>query len=296
MSVVAENTSYAQRSLQHERRMIVLYRERAGREPSLWQPLANACRRAACFEWHLNPEAEAVTRLWSEAARIFAQGWTTRRSGFAATPNNFTLALHLAIAARESDVFIRLAHLDAALRTPPANDGDAVRGFRTLIAHAQSYGFIARALVTGDFTALEQARAQLNFAISENRLEWWEREYPDALEAAWRFHQHVAECRLLSIIARHIKAQSDNLDLNKQSETPLNEMFVETIDETLTRLFDFISDSAAHHPKLFLWLPGIALCRFAASSKIDLSLIADRRAIKPDVYAVLPNELLSLQT
>ena len=76
MSASANPTSadYDLRSLNHERRMLAVYRRQSSHDPAALQPLANACWRAASFEWALYRDPETVRRLWGEAADTLARG------------------------------------------------------------------------------------------------------------------------------------------------------------------------------------------------------------------------------
>ncbi len=115
MAAFSSNASTAQdydlRSLNHERRMLGVYRARVSSDGSLLQPLANACWRAASFEWGLYKNAVAVRHLWSEGARALVEGFARRRTGFDPSPDQLILAFHLTTAARTRDAFTSLASI-----------------------------------------------------------------------------------------------------------------------------------------------------------------------------------------
>src|SRR5260370_22998608 len=96
-------SDYDLRSLKHERKMIELYRKSVETDAGLLQPLANACWRAAAFEWRLNEDAATIRRLLTEAAAALADGFVRRRAGFERTSEQLLLALHLSIGARAFD-------------------------------------------------------------------------------------------------------------------------------------------------------------------------------------------------
>ena len=101
--------SYDARSLKHEHDMLAVYRRESARDAGLLQPLSNACLRAAAFEWALSRDPETVRRLWAEAARALARGFSRKRKGFDPSPDQFILAIELSIATREADAFTTLA-------------------------------------------------------------------------------------------------------------------------------------------------------------------------------------------
>src|SRR5262245_50078232 len=108
---------YDARSLKHEQRMLEDYRKEAAKDSSLLQPLANACLRAAAFEWARSRDQRVVFSLWGEAARALALGFTRRGAGFDPSPDQFILGLNLAIAAREAQAFATLARFGPRVRS-----------------------------------------------------------------------------------------------------------------------------------------------------------------------------------
>src|SRR5262245_36597019 len=104
-------TQYDVRSLQHERRMLDLYRAASVRDTALLQPLANACWRLSAFEWRLSEDSDLIRTLWREGARALADGFIRKRLRVQQAPDQLLLALHLAFASRSFDLVGRLIHL-----------------------------------------------------------------------------------------------------------------------------------------------------------------------------------------
>lgn len=294
MTSVQGQHDYDLRSLQHERRMMAEYRRAATHDASLLEPLANACRRAAAFEWKLYGDAETVRRLWGESARALAQGFARRRAGFDPSPEQFVLALHLAIAARERDAFTTLA-----LSAPPLRGG-ALRGARAFSdsrAHfhlAEGYALVAHALVEQAPQAAAAATESLAAARAESDAGWWQKQFPDALDAAWRISEHDAVCMLLGFVARCV---ADSLRPEDSAGRPERaaraaEEFAQGVDQTLLLLEHFIETDANHHPKLYVWLPGIALGALAASAGLPMDWPHERHEAKTPGYERLPLALL----
>ena len=285
---------YDLRSLNHERRMLTSYRHKvAGGDASFAQPLANACWRASAFEWALYRDADAVRRLWGEAARTLAEGFARRPAGFDPSPDQLALALHFAIAARERDAFAQLA-----LAAPNLRDGALhnARAFRTSRAHfhlAEGYALVARALVERQPAAARAAVQSLDAARHESDRGWWERQFPDPLDAAWRAGEHEAVCLLLSSAARRaVENFSETPESPREDAGSLAGEFARTIDDALLRLERFVAGDTNHHPKLYVWLPGLALCALASSAALPTAWIAERREAGGPGYGRLPPELL----
>src|SRR5919112_1645396 len=165
--------TYDVRSLNHERRMLSVYRAKVSDGDATYaQPLANACWRASMFEWALYREADVVRRLWAEAARTLAEGFARRRPGFDPSPNQLILALHFAVASREREAFTQVA-----LAAPASREG-ALRGahaFRTSRAHfhlAEGYALVARSLVERQAAPARAAVQSLEAARAENDRGW----------------------------------------------------------------------------------------------------------------------------
>ena len=130
MSANKPTGDYDLRSLNHERRMLAVYRRQSAHDASAIQPLANACWRAACFEWALYGDAETARRLWGEAAGALARGFARRRPGFDPNPDQLVLALHFAIVAREREAFTTLALTAPNLREGVLHEARAYRSSR----------------------------------------------------------------------------------------------------------------------------------------------------------------------
>jgi hypothetical protein len=284
--------AYDLRSLSHERRMLSVYRSKvADGDASHAQPLANACWRASMFEWALYREGEVVRRLWAEAAHTLADGFARRRPGFDPSPDQLILALHFAVASREREAFTQVA-----LAAPASREG-ALRGalaFRTSRAHfhlAEGYALVARSLVERQPNAARAAVQSLEAARAENDRGWWECQFPDPLDAAWRASEHESICALLCAVARRLVHQGDDDDARPEDDLAAD--FARTVDETLLRLKRFVETDANHHPKLYVWLPGLAVCALAASAALPVGWLSERYESKADGYERLPFELLN---
>jgi hypothetical protein len=277
--------------------MLAEYRRREAGDATLLQPLANACRRAAAFEWQLFTEADTVRRLWGESARALAQGFTRRRAGFDPSPDQFTLALHLAIAAREGDAFTSLALAAPNLRAGVLREARAFHDSRAHFHLAEGYALVARALVERESETALQAVEILDAAREESDFGWWSRHFPNALEAAWRMSEHETVCVLLGAVARRI---IENLpeagDVQTEQSEELAERFARVTDETLLRLDKFVERDRNHHPKLYVWLPGLALCALAASAGLPMHWLEERHASHFNGYERLPSALLRSTT
>lgn len=275
--------------------MLATYRRAVAQgDVSLVQPLANACWRAGAFEWSLYGDAAEVRRLWGEAARTLAGGFSRRRAGFDPSPDQLVLALHFAIASRERDAFVTLAMTAPNLRDGVLRDARAFRGSRAHFHLAEGYALVARALVEGNQAPARAAFESLAAAREESDDGWWERQFPEPLEAAWRVSEHEAMCLLLSAVARRVvegAAGDAGEEDDVAGKTAVE--FARTIDETLGRLEKFVERDVNHHPKLYVWLPGLALCALAASAALPMRWLEERHAAQAEIgYARLPLELL----
>lgn len=303
MTTLTATSDYDRRALAHERRMVDSYRERAANDPSLWQPLANACRRAASFEWRVNRDGVAVVGLWAEAARNLAHGFARPHAEFDRTPDQFILALHLAIAAREREAFTQLAACAPNFEHLAHHDGSTnePRAFQNSRAHihlAQGYGLVATALIERAPVAARNAIETLRAARLESDPAWWQSQFPEALDSAWRMVEHEAVCLLLEAIAAQIARLDDATRTNEprareaERHTAHAEDFALKVDETLGALDEFIRYSPDHHPKLYVWLPGVAVCTLAASARLPVAWLAERQQMEAtkELYAPLPPE------
>jgi hypothetical protein len=282
---------YDLRSLNHERRMLAVYRRQSAHDAGALQPLANACWRAACFEWALYRDAETVRRLWGEAAAALARGFARRQPGFDPSPDQLVLALHFAIAAREREAFSTLAMSAPNLREGVLREARAFRSSRAHFHLAEGYALVARALVEQKPNAARAAVASLEAARAESDRGWWERQFPDPLDAAWRVSEHEAVCALLNAVARRV-ADEPGEETREEADESAAEEFARTFDETLARLEHFLAHDPDHHPKLYAWLPGLALCALAASARFPVGWLAERHERGAEGYERLPPELL----
>jgi hypothetical protein len=282
---------YDLRSLNHERRMLAVYRRQAAHDASAIQPLANACWRAACFEWALYRDAETVRRLWGEAAAALARGFARRQPGFDPSPDQLVLALHFAIAAREREAFSTLAMSAPNLRDGALREARAFRSSRAHFHLAEGYALVARALVEQKAHPARAAVAALEAARAESDRGWWERQFPDPLDSAWRVSEHEAICALLSAVARRV-AEEPTVAPDEDGDAAAAEEFARTVDETLARLEHFLAHDTDHHPKLYAWLPGLSLCALAASAAFPMDWLAERHESGAEGYERLPPELL----
>jgi hypothetical protein len=281
---------YDERSLQHEYRMLDIYRRESPRDAGLLQPLANACWRAASFEYALTRDVENVRRLWAEGALALAQGFSRKQDGFDPSPDQFILGLHLAIAGRQKDAFARLANLAPSVRDTTLRGAQAFRGARMQQHLAEGYGLIALAILEKRQDPVAAAIQSLQLALSENEQSWWEERFPDGKEAAWLIREHEALCTLLLAVAKAIEALSPAGNQRvTESETA---QLARVLDEALLRLDQYVNSDANHHPKLYLWLPGVALCLLASAAKIPMNWLENRCQRRAQGYERLPLEVL----
>lgn len=272
--------------------MLGVYRRQSAHDAAALQPLSNACWRAACFEWALYRDAETARRMWGEAAGALARGFARRQPGFDPSPDQLVLALHFAIAAREREAFTTIA-----LSAPNLRDGALreARAFRSSRAHfhlAEGYALVARALVEQKPHPARGAVASLEAARAESDRGWWERQFPDPLDAAWRVSEHEAVCALLSAVARRVADEQPDAATREEADAAAAEEFARTVDETLARLENYVAHDPNHHPKLYAWLPGLALCALAASAAFPMQWLAERHEREAEGYERLPPKLL----
>ncbi|HEV2763594.1 MAG TPA: hypothetical protein VGV38_11505 [Pyrinomonadaceae bacterium] len=283
-------TDYDSRSLQHERRMLNVYRRATSQgDASLLQPLSNACWRASSFEWVLYHDEETVRRLWAEAARTLAAGFSRRQAGFDPSPDQLVLGLHFAIAAREREAFTALSATAPNLRDGALREAKAFRGSRAHFHLAEGYVLLSRSLVEHAPVAAKAAAGSLKAAREESERDWWARQFPNALEAAWRASEHEAVCTLLEHVARRVSAEDEPTE---EADERAAEAFARTVDDALLRLRRFVTSDPNHHPKLYVWLPGVALCALAASAAFPTDWLAERFDANAPGYERLPPELL----
>jgi hypothetical protein len=279
MNVVSD---YDQRSLQHERRMLELYRRAATNDGGLLQPLANACWRASAFEWRLFEDVEAIRELWGQAARALAEGFTRKRAGFARSQDQLLLALHFAIGARDFDLTRTL--VQAASSMPPSSR--APQAARAPLLLLEAYVSIIRAIVERRREYAEMGLRQLEDAGAALDTDSWRQQFPQH-EATWRFDEHDAIYGLLSIVATMV-TRAAGADV----EESLAVAFVSRMDDVLLALERFIEAEVNHRPKLYVWLPGIALTVLAESAGFPPSWLDACREDHPHAYARLPAGLV----
>lgn len=307
MSVFSENQThvggYDLRSLQHERRMMAAYRQSSADDATPLQPLANACWRAACFEWQLYKDVETTRRLLGAGARALAEGFSRRRAGFDPSPDQFVLAISLALAAREREAFTSLALTDPNPRTGAMRQAQAFQGSRAHFHLAEGLALVARAIFERDVAAARSALSSIRAAREESDRGWWTRQFPDALDAAWRINEHEAMCALLAAIAQEMTgdqstSEAGEPDEFETGEPPLRaaQKFAAAIDDALHALRQFVEQDSNYHPKLYFWLPGIALCALAKSAGVPMDWLDACRTNAPAEYSRLPTELIGKRT
>jgi hypothetical protein len=287
MNIMNPASDYDVRSLQHERRMLELYRKSVANDGALLQPLANACWRAASFEWRLYEDATAVCSLWKEAARALGEGFIRRRAGFEKSADQLIFGLHFAIAARTSDVEKSLVHATAAT---PSNSG-APRFARASLLLLEGYQGVLRALIERE---VEHARAAQHLLMeAQLESERDERGLPFAGDAAWKAEEHESTRVLLSVIAGVLATKTlPRADFWPVDYEAASLEFSRLIDASLSTLNRFVETEVNHRPKLYCWLPGIALSILAVRAGLSLDWIDVRRQRDHDHYSRLPLRLL----
>jgi hypothetical protein len=63
------------------------------------------------------------------------------------------------------------------------------------------------------------------------------------------------------------------------------------MDEVLTRLKWFVESDVDHHPKLYVWLPAIAVCALASAAGLPMAWLQARHEEHAPEYSRLPLEL-----
>ena len=293
---------YEIRSLQHEQKMLEVYRRKAARDPSLLQPLANACRRAASFEWAVSADRHTVRRLWGEGARALAQGFARKSPGFDPSSDQFILAIHLSIAAREVESFAILARCAPGIRSTALNAARSFRGARGQAQLAESFGLVAHAILERKHDPTLAAIRSIQAALEQNDVDWWERRFPDPREATWLSAEHNATCELLrAIIHKAGGVQASSLRFSspgrsgaiesKAVDSPVD-AFIETMDALLLRLMWFVEGDVNHHPKLNVWLPGVALSILGVAAGLPVEWLKSRQQLQAPGYSRLPVDLI----
>jgi hypothetical protein len=276
-------SDYNVRSLQHERRMLELYRQGAAGDGALLQPLANACWRAAAFEWRLHEDVPAVRSLWEEAARALAEGFVRRRAGFEPTSEQLILGLHFAIAAQAVDAAKSLAYAVAKPSTPMMT-----RSPRVSLRLLEGYQLVVRALLEHD---CEHARAAQQ-RLAESRVDSDSNTRPCAtVREAVIEHETIRN--LLTVIALVLETGDSATDGRSGTDWPVaKRRFGSLMDAALLYLNQCSETEMNHRPKQYCWLPGIALSILAAGAGLPLDWLDHPTASTKDRYSRLPFKLV----
>ena len=116
---------------------------------------------------------------------------------------------------------------------------------------------------------------------------------PERSEAAWLWSEHEAVCVLLEAVAERIANDSSTESVGTTGNAErLAAEFASVIDDTLLRLDRFIENDRNHHPKLYVWLPGVSLCALSSSARLPMEWLTERFENKLTGYTRLPLELL----
>lgn len=259
-------TDYDARSLHHERRMRELYRKGAASDDALLQPLANACWRAAAFEWQVHEDATAARSLWEEAARALAEGFARKRAGFEQSAEQLILGLHFSIAAKATDVTKSLV----LAKVTVASNSRAPRAARAMLLLSEGYQLVVRALIERKQEHARDAQRLLTEArVSGDREE--EHQVSGVAAADWQVLEHEATRALLSVIARHLQARPAlPVSVCPPDCEAATREFAGLMDAALLNLDKFLEAEVNHRPKLYCWLPGIALSVLAGSAGLSL--------------------------
>ncbi len=289
MNIASE---YDVRSLLHEQRMLELYRRGSANDGGLLEPLANAYWRAASFDWRLHEENGSIRRLWEEAARALAEGFMRKRAGFGRSPEELLLAVQFAIATRSFDLVSSLMHMTPST---PAN-ARGRRSARSTMALLDGYLAITRAVVERKKEHARTTQALLEEARADSDSDWWREQFPSSHEAIWKIDEHEAIRGLLKVIGRQVLKQSsqweNNQDLESDFDLSLCMEFASLVDAALLRLDRFIESEMNHRPKLYCWLPGIALSILAERAGLPLEWLQVREEDSEKGYARLPLKLV----
>ncbi len=289
MNITSE---YDLRSLQHEQRMLDLYRRRSASDGGLLEPLANACWRAAAFDWRLHEEPSSIRRLWDEAARALYEGFARKRAGFERSPEELLLAVHFSIATRAFDLVGSLMHMIPAV--PSSNRNRRIA--RSTLLLLDGYLSIARAIVERKKEHARAAQGLLEEARTGADYDWWKQQFPSSREVEWKINEHEATRGLLSVVARLVVKQTSRWENNQDNgpdfDMPICMEFVSLMDDALLSLDRFVESEMNHRPKLYFWLPGIALSILAESAGLPLEWLQIREEDHQKGYSRLPLKLV----
>jgi hypothetical protein len=285
-------SDYDLRSLQHERRMLDLYSRTASNDGGLLQPLANACWRASAFEWRLHEDVGTIRRLWEQAARSLAEGFVRKRAGFSRSQEQLVLALHFAVAARSLELAASLAHAASAM----PSSSRAPRQARGALLLLEGYVLIIRAVVERKRDHALLAQRLLEEARSTSAEQSWVERFPAAGEATWRRTEYEVSCALLTLIGQLIAKRSTQgnkggSDFHLENSIILE--FVSHLDRALLNLEQFLEMEINHRPKLYVWLPGIALSVLADIAGLPMDWLDVRSEDHAEGYTRLPIKLIT---
>lgn len=273
--------------------MLNLYRHGSSSDGGLLQPLANACWRASAFDWRVKADVRSLRHLWEEAARALAEGFVRKRAGFEGNHADLSLALHLAIGARNFDLVSRLMHTVPTV-TSSVQGRRMPRSPRLLL---DAYLLTVRAVVERRKEHARAAQSALLEARVEVDHEWWQEQSLSAGEVDWKITEHEAIRSLLSIITRLVLQQSSHWENNQGSEADFEMSlcmeFVSAMDEVVLVLDRFIESEINHRPKLYFWLPGIALSILAERAGLSLEWLQVRHEENQAGYIRLPLNLVT---
>jgi len=285
-------SEYDVRSLLHEQRMLELYRRGSANDGGLLEPLANACWRAAAFDWALHEDSGSIRRLWEEAARALTEGFVRKRAGFGRSPEELLLAVHFSISTRAFDLVSSLMHMSPAV--PSKARGRRIA--RSTLALLDGYLAITRAVVERKKGHARTAQTFLEEARPESDNDWWREQFPSSHEVSWKMAEHEAIRGLLKVIARQVLKQSSHWETNQDSESDFDLSicmeFASLVDGALLSLDRFIESEMNHRPKLYFWLPGIALSILAERAGLPLEWLQVREEDSERGYARLPLKLV----
>jgi hypothetical protein len=277
-------SDYDLRSLQHERHMLDLYRRGSGSDAGLLQPLANACWRASAFEWRLYEDEAATRTLWEEGARALGDGFVRRRSGFERSPDQLLLAVHLSIAAQDFKLVETMTHITFSI-------GSRLKQrTRSQTLLLEGYLALARAVFEGRKDQAVTARRLLDDHRAELDQDGWKQQFESDRDAQWKMNEHQLLCSLLRVIAELMTPTEGSLhDIDFSIEAK----FWALMDKALAQLDEYLDGETDHRPKLYFWLPGIAVTVLAEASGLSLDWLHDRQEAKNEHYKRLPLKLIA---
>ncbi|HEX2270256.1 MAG TPA: hypothetical protein VHH35_12000, partial [Pyrinomonadaceae bacterium] len=127
--------------------------------------------------------------------------------------------------------------------------------------------------------------------------EWWQQQSPSESEVSWKITEHEAIRNLLTVITHLVQRQSSHWENDKTSEADLDLSicmeFMTVMDKVLFELDRFIESEINHRPKLYFWLPGIALSILAERAGLSLEWLQVRHEENHAGYNRLPLNLVN---